>query len=238
MKILVDTHTHTIASDHAYSTVLENAAAAQRAGLAALGVTDHAPPLSDAPNRMHFQNLRVLDREIGGVTILRGAELNICDANGSLYVEKDDMREMDYCIASIHPNLYASSDPAENLRAYLGAMEDGRVKILGHPEDGRAPVDFMALARAARDMDVLIEVNNSSLRPISYRQNTRENMTALLRACEACGAHICLGTDAHFAPAVGRFDESLSLLEELHFPEELVANTSLEKFLDFIRRRS
>ena len=28
MKILVDPHTHTIASDHAYSTILENASAA------------------------------------------------------------------------------------------------------------------------------------------------------------------------------------------------------------------
>ena len=238
MKILVDTHTHTIASDHAYSTVLENAAAAARAGLEALAVTDHTPPLTDAPRMSHFRNLRVLDRVIDGVTILRGAELNICDARGGLGVADSDLSDMDLCIASIHTVVYGSPDPAENLRAYQGAMEDARVKIIGHPEDGRAPVDFFALARAARDAGVLIEVNNSSLRPISYRQNTRENMTALLRACEACGAHICLGTDAHVAPAVGRFDESLSLLEELHFPEELVANTSLEKFLDFIRRRS
>ena len=238
MKILVDTHTHTIASDHAYSTVLENATAAARAGLEALAVTDHTPPLTDAPRMSHFRNLRVLDRVIDGVTILRGAELNICDARGGLGVADSDLSDMDLCIASIHTVVYGSPDPAENLRAYQGAMEDARVKIIGHPEDGRAPVDFFALARAARDAGVLIEVNNSSLRPISYRQNTRENMTALLRACEACGAHICLGTDAHFAPAVGRFDESLSLLEELHFPEELVANTSLEKFLDFIRRRS
>ena len=238
MKILVDTHTHTIASDHAYSTVLENAAAAARAGLEALAVTDHTPPLTDAPRMSHFRNLRVLDRVIDGVTILRGAELNICDARGGLGVADSDLSDMDLCIASIHTVVYGSPDPAENLRAYQGAMEDARVKIIGHPEDGRAPVDFFALARAARDAGVLIEVNNSSLRPISYRQNTRENMTALLRACEACGAHICLGTDAHFAPAVGRFDESLSLLEELHFPEELVANTSLEKLLDFIRSRS
>ena len=238
MKILVDTHTHTIASDHAYSTVLENATAAARAGLEALAVTDHTPPLTDAPRMSHFRNLRVLDRVIDGVTILRGAELNICDARGGLGVADSDLSDMDLCIASIHTVVYGSPDPAENLRAYQGAMEDARVKIIGHPEDGRAPVDFFALARAARDAGVLIEVNNSSLRPISYRQNTRENMTALLRACEACGAHICLGTDAHFAPAVGRFDESLSLLEELHFPEELVANTSLEKFLDFIRSRS
>ena len=153
------------------------------------------------------------------MTILRGAELNICDARGSFGIPDDALRELDYCIASIHTILYKSPDPAENLRAYQGAMEDARVKIIGHPEDGRAPVDFFALARAARDAGVLIEVNNSSLRPISYRQNTRENMTALLRACEDCGAHVCLGTDAHFAPAVGRFEESLSLLEELHFPK-------------------
>lgn len=238
MKILVDTHTHTIASDHAYSTILENAAAAARAGLEGLAITDHAPPLSDAPRIGHFRNLRVVDRVVEGVTVLRGAELNICNADGEMHVQDDDLRELDYCIASIHPVLYASNDPAENLRAYMGAMKNPRVKILGHPEDGRAPVDFAALARAARDSGTLIEVNNSSLRSITYRVNTRENMTAMLRACEDCGAYICLGTDAHFATAVGRFDESLALLEELRFPEELVANTSLEKFLSLIGKKA
>ena len=236
MEIIADLHTHTLCATHAFQTVNEMAAAAAGMGYKALAITDHTPPLSDAPDMMHFQNLRVVDRVIGGVTILRGAELNICDARGSLFVPEDALRELDYCIASIHTILYKSPDPAENLRAYQGAMEDARVKIIGHPEDGRAPVDFFALARAARDAGVFIEVNNSSLRPISYRQNTRENMTALLRACEACGAHICLGTDAHFAPAVGRFEESLSLLEELHFPEELVANTSYAKFLSLLRQ--
>ena len=123
MKILVDTHTHTIASDHAYSTILENAAAAARAGLEGLAVTDHTPPLSDAPDMMHFQNLRVVDRALEGVTILRGAELNICDARGSFGIPNDALRELDYCIASIHTILYKSPDPAENLRAYQGAME-------------------------------------------------------------------------------------------------------------------
>ena len=77
------------------------------------------------------------------------------------------------------------------------------MKIIGHPEDGRAPVDFFALARAARDAGVLIEVNNSSLRPISYRQNTRENMTALLRACEDCGAYVLPGHGRPLCPRRG-----------------------------------
>lgn len=237
MKILVDAHTHTIASDHAYSTIQENAAAAARAGLEALGMTDHAPPLSDAPNVMHFQNMRVLDREICGVTVLRGAELNICDAEGSLFLPDEALQGLDFCIASMHSIVYASRDPAENLRAYRGAMENARVRIIGHPEDARVPVDFAALARAARDSMTLLEVNNSSLRSITYRQNPLENMAAMLRACEACGAYVCLGSDAHFSSAVGRFDESLALLAQTGFPEELVANTSLEKFLRLIARK-
>ncbi|MBQ6530365.1 MAG: PHP domain-containing protein, partial [Clostridia bacterium] len=43
MKILFDTHTHTLASTHAYSTVMENAKYASEIGMEAIAVTDHAP---------------------------------------------------------------------------------------------------------------------------------------------------------------------------------------------------
>lgn len=43
MDIVVDSHTHTIASGHAYSTILENALAAKNKGLKLLCTTDHAP---------------------------------------------------------------------------------------------------------------------------------------------------------------------------------------------------
>lgn len=41
MKFVADMHTHTLASDHAYSTISENAASAAKAGLSYLGMTDH-----------------------------------------------------------------------------------------------------------------------------------------------------------------------------------------------------
>ena len=48
MKLIADTHTHTIASNHAYSTVLENIEAAKERGLLYLAMTEHGPnmPLS------------------------------------------------------------------------------------------------------------------------------------------------------------------------------------------------
>lgn len=48
MDIVVDSHTHTIASGHAYSTILENALAAKNKGLKLLCTTDHAPEMPGA----------------------------------------------------------------------------------------------------------------------------------------------------------------------------------------------
>ena len=48
MKLAVDSHTHTLSSAHAYSTVMELAKEAKEAGLEMLAITDHAPSLPDS----------------------------------------------------------------------------------------------------------------------------------------------------------------------------------------------
>ena len=42
-KVLVDAHTHTIASGHAYSSLQEMVQAAADKGLEVLGITEHGP---------------------------------------------------------------------------------------------------------------------------------------------------------------------------------------------------
>ena len=49
MKIIVDTHVHTIALEHAFFTVPENHAAAKKTGLSVLAVTDHTGKMTGAP---------------------------------------------------------------------------------------------------------------------------------------------------------------------------------------------
>ena len=48
MNIIADTHTHTLACDHAYSTISENAAAAAGKGLRFLAMTEHTPQMPPA----------------------------------------------------------------------------------------------------------------------------------------------------------------------------------------------
>ena len=47
MDILLDVHTHTIVSGHAFSTLTEMATEARRRGLKVFGITEHAPSLPD-----------------------------------------------------------------------------------------------------------------------------------------------------------------------------------------------
>lgn len=88
-RIAGDLHTHTLFTRHAYSTIAENVAAARAAGLEVLGSADHfSPMLFDEPTIKNFQffiNQRIWPREWDGVTLLRGAEVDIVDLDGTLF---------------------------------------------------------------------------------------------------------------------------------------------------------
>jgi putative hydrolase len=81
LKYEVDVHCHTIASGHAYSTIIENALEAAKKGLKMIAVTDHGPALGEGINRYYFGNMVVIPRQIEGVYVLRGIEANIKDDN-------------------------------------------------------------------------------------------------------------------------------------------------------------
>lgn len=49
MKYTVDTHTHTVASTHAYSTIHDYLPIAKAKGIKLFATTDHGPDMADAP---------------------------------------------------------------------------------------------------------------------------------------------------------------------------------------------
>ena len=63
MEYIVDTHTHTIASGHAYNTILEMAKAASEKGIKLLGITAHAKKMPESCGDFYFMNLKAMDRE-------------------------------------------------------------------------------------------------------------------------------------------------------------------------------
>ena len=139
--IKADLHCHTLASAHAYSTILELLSFAKKKGLCVLAVTDHAPALPDSPNIWHFKNLRTLPREYDGISILRGVEANIIDKDGSLDMPDALLDTLDWVIASFHDDAYYCTDYAANTKTWLNIVKNPRVNMLGHPD--RKPFAFI-----------------------------------------------------------------------------------------------
>ena len=89
-------------------------------------------------------------------------------------------------------------------------------------------MDFDELVRHAAEQRVLLELNEASVQPGSYRRDGRANALRILSLSEHYGAKVLVSSDAHVASDVLRHGSALALLEEVHFPEELVVNRSVE----------
>ncbi len=225
MKLCMDLHTHTLASGHGYSTLKENIEAAQEIGLKYLGLSEHGPAMPGGPHEFFFSNYKCIPREHDGLQLFCGAEANVMDYEGALDLEENLLAQMDYVIASLHPVCMTPGSCAENTRASIMAMKNPYVKIIGHPDDARFPLDYDELVRAAKEEQVALEVNNSSLHPKAARKGGRENIITLLNTCMKYQTPILLGTDSHICYTVGRFEAALEVICEVGFPEELILNT-------------
>ena len=138
IKDVMDTHTHTLASGHAYSTIRENAAAAARKGLELLAVTEHAPRMTGSCQAIYFQNLKVVDRHAYDVELMLGAELNILDEQGTVDLTENTLAQMDLAIASLHIPCIVPGSREYNTQACVNAVKNPRIHILGHPDDPRS----------------------------------------------------------------------------------------------------
>ena len=234
MKIIADIHTHTIASGHAYSTLQENIEQASLVGLNFLGVSDHTPGMPNTTCEGYFRNLKVIRKEINGIRILKGAEANIIDARGGIDLPYETSERLDYVIASLHDLVIDDMGIIANTQAIIGAMTNPYVKVIGHPDDDNFPLDYRAIASAAKVMGVALELNNSSLAPCSSRSGGIRNAHRLLEECARVGTKIMIGSDSHIWYSIGNFEYALSLLGECRFPHELVVNANRAHFEEFM----
>lgn len=234
MKIVVDTHTHTVSSGHAYSTVQEVAREAVENGIEMFAVTDHAPALKGAPTLLHFVNLRAIPDKIYGVRILKGVEANIMDYEGNTDMPEEYLRRLDFALASFHDICIEPSTVEQHTEAMIKVLENPYIDAVGHPGNPQFGVDIEKVVKAAKANNKFIEINNHSF---YVRTGSEENCKKFVIACKEAGTKIVCGSDAHISFDVGRFDKVLQMLEEAGMPEELVFNTAAENFEQYIKAR-
>ena len=235
MKLLLDMHNHTIASGHAYSTVQEIAAEAYKKGLKYVGITDHGPEMPGGPHIFHIGNLKVIPEKINGVEILKGVEANILNQEGKLDIPEKLLKDLDIVIASLHDACIEPYDLEGNTKALLTTMENKYVDIIGHSGNPVFPIDKEKFVLGAKRTNTLIEINNSSF--LKSRKGSEENCYEIAKLCKKHRTPIIVNSDSHISFDTGKFDKAIELLEDIEMPEELIINTSTDKFISYLKNK-
>lgn len=234
ISLKTDTHSHTVMSGHAYHTLQEMVDRAAQLGLEALAITDHGPAIPGAPTLLYFSNLKAVPREMSGVRLLRGAEVNVLDYDGTLDMPPRILRSLDIVIASVHDLLVQPGTEKEHTRLWRSVARNPEVDVIGHSGQHQYAYDYEALMPDFKRYGKLVEINSSSPRT---RKGTMENCTRLAALCKRYGVPIVVGSDAHVRTDIARFDEARAMLAAVDFPEELIASRNLTALEAALERR-
>jgi DNA polymerase (family 10) len=198
-----DLHVHTDASD-GNCDISELARAAKKLGYKYICVTDHskssaiASGLSPKELGRQIKQIRKLNEQLKGITILAGTEVDIL-ADSSLDFDNKLLAELDFVIAAIHSGL---ASPREKVTTRtLKAMDNPYVHCISHPT-GRLigqreamDIDIGAVVKHAAETGTALEVNANP-----WRLDLKD--THCKMAIEA-GVKLAIGTDAHSIEQLG-----------------------------------
>lgn len=229
-KIAGDTHTHTIACQHAYSTITENARYAASQGHRFLAITDHTPSMPGCVHNWYFVNMpRFVPRVLEGVVILRGCELNVLE-DGTGDLDNSEIAELDWVIASMHRGIMpVGLAPEKYTLAWLKIAENPYIDCIGHMGHGSFACDYEMVISAVAQHGKAVEVNSSS--PTS-RPGCEDNCRRIVELCKQYSVPIVLSSDSHFHTCIGNVEWASQLVDEVGYPEEKILN------LDYSRMRA
>ncbi len=232
----VDTHTHTILSGHAWSTLTENCRAARERGMKGLCLTEHAPGIEGGAPSFIPHSQRMLPDVIDGIRVYKGVEVNILDHQNRLDIPEEYLKLCEFAIASIHTHMFPERDQMEaNTATYLEMLRNPLIDIIGHADDPSVPCDFEAMVLEAKKQGKLLELNNNST--TAHRPGSLPSLKRYILCCKEHRQRVCVASDAHFYTMVGNVGPMMALLDELEFPQELIVNLTKERFDAYIADR-
>jgi DNA polymerase (family 10) len=192
-----DLHVHSTDSD-GHSDISELADAAKKEGYKYICITDHSHSSAIAnglsPRRLakQIKQIRKLNEQLKGITILAGAEVDIL-ADSSMDFDNKMLADLDFVIASIHSGMTSAGEKVTTRT--LKAMDNPYVNCIAHPtgrligQREQMDIDIAAVIKHAAQTHTALEVNANP-----WRLDLKD--THCKMAIEA-GVKLSIGTDAH-----------------------------------------
>lgn len=235
MKIKTDLHCHTLVSTHAYSTIQEYVDKANKVGLEMIAITDHGMGIDDSPHRWHFSEMpSIVPNIIDGIYVLHGVEANIMTHDGKIDIPDKILKSLNWVIASYHIHATKPGSFNEHTKSYLNIMENKYVDVIGHSGTEFFSFDHEKVIKKAAEYNKIIEINEKTF---STRKESVENCIDIARLCKKYGVKISVNSDSHFTSSLGYYPNSVKMLAEIGFPEELIVNLNANRVIEYMGQR-
>ncbi len=162
-----DLHLHTKATD-GHNSIKEMALAATAVGLTYVAVTEHSRRLTVArgldPRRLlkQIDEIDRLNRELDGITVLKGIEVDILE-DGSLDLPDSVLKRLDIVVGAVHSAF--TLPRARQTERILRAMDNPYFTLLAHPsgrligERDACDVNMLKIVRKAQRRGCFLELN-------------------------------------------------------------------------------
>ncbi|HEY1938188.1 MAG TPA: DNA polymerase/3'-5' exonuclease PolX [Candidatus Angelobacter sp.] len=232
-----DVHMHTVETD-GKCTIEEMAEAARERGYKYMAITDHsknlafANGLDDKRAEAHIQKIRAASKNIEGITIFAGIEVDIL-ADGELDLSDSVLEQMDIVIASVHSHF--NQEPAQMTDRLLRVIENPNTSLMGHPT-GR-----MLLRREGFTYDYDKVFAAAARAGVAMEQNAYPDRLDLrdqhLRMAKAKGVKFIINTDAHHTSHMEKIRYGVLQLRRAWLTRQDVLNTlPAAEFAKIVRR--
>ena len=236
-----DLHCHSTWSDGIHS-IKQMAQTAIGIGYQYLGISDHTKFLK-VSNGLNEKQLAQQKKEIDKFNcklkienckfrILQGCEANILN-NGLIDIKDEALKKLDYVMAGIHSSF--KMPKAKMTERLIRAMKNPNINIIVHPF-GRVlkrrdeyEVDFEKILRAAKQFNVILEINAFPTRLDLNDQKIRQAKNA--------GVKMIIGSDAHHKDQLKFMEFGVSQARRGWAEKKDIVNTQpLNKLLELFKQ--
>jgi DNA polymerase (family 10) len=231
-----DLHCHS-KWDGGANSIEEMVKAAKKLNYEYLGISDHTKflriehGLDERKLAQQRKEIDKLNNRLKSFKILQGAETNILN-DGSIDIKDEALKKLDYAIAGIHSAF--KMEKTKMTERIIQAMKNPYIKIISHPT-GRIlkrrdeyQCDFDKILRAAKEFNVILEIN-------SYPERLDLNDQNIRRAKEA-GVKMVINTDSHHKDQLRFIELGIAQARRGWVEKKDIINVHpLEKLLKFFK---
>jgi len=232
----IDLHIHTVASRHAFNTMLEYINKAKELKMDMIGFSEHGPAnKSTLADNSYFECMPRLPQSVDGIRILKGVEANIIGGKDLIDINKKIEERLDYIMAGFHFGApYIDQGKEKNTELLIKVIRSGKVDIITHPFNTKFfDIDIEKISEVACENDVFLELNISYIKKGVERNIPEfiEKAKKMIAIVKKNNKKLILGSDAHNIWELA--DDSIiqEKKNELGLTDDMIINNHSEELL-------